>query len=411
MRPLFVVLCVFLVGSEALFARGQQLIYAFRNYTRPEPIRMILVGEISSKIKVAEVYNTESPYRGYDTRADQITVNVSNRKGLKVGQKLFVIDKDPFHSQFRNGLVVGEIVVTSILYSTFYGWVLTGTGNLLRVREGQFVARTLESENLERARTLKKKGDHYYNRGQSDRAIASYNAALEADKDLPDAHAALGRMYLDLARKNRAVPVRALAEFQAAWKSRANFRHKYETFAFYKNYLSALHFAYDLRRVEASREFQLGRLLERSVAVAAEARKLDPKNRRIARDECRAQFHLMRRFRDRGSPDRRDRYEAAHKRTGELLFELLPGSRDAEVYRIGVLYYYYNYQELAAARTPQDLKRRDDLLKRVRYYLSRYALYFDDAAGSRDAEVERIRRALTGNRQAAAGQRMPCKNG
>lgn len=393
MRLLAMILC-FVTTSGVLTARGQELIFAFRNYTRPEPIRMILVGEISSKTKVAEVHDTESPYKGYDTRADQITVKVSNRKGLKVGQKLFIIDKDPFHSQFRNGLIVGEILVTSILYSTFYGWVLTGTGNLLRVREGQFVARTLESENLERARTLKKKGDHYVNRGQIERAIASYSSALEADRDLPDAHAALGKVYLELARKQGALPVRALAEFQAAYRGRANFRHRYETFTFFQSYLDALAFAYDVRRLEGSREQNDLRLLDRTLEVAAEARKLDPENRDLMESECRAYFYRMRTYRDQKTPNRRRAYDEARKKTGDLLYKLLPEARTAELYRLGVLYYHAAYRDLAAARLPDDIKRRSELERRIRYYLNQYALYFDDASGKRDPEVEAVRREL-----------------
>ncbi len=394
MRAVCLGLLVLLFPAALVQGRGQELVYAFRNYTRPEPIRMILVGEISSKTKVAVLHDIESPYKGYDTRADQITVKVSNRKGLKVGQKLFIIDKDPFHSQYRDGLIVGEIFVTSLLYTAFYGWVLTGTGNLLRVREGQFVARTLESENLERARTLKKKGDHYMHTGEIERAIASYNSALQMDRDLPDAHASLGKLYLDLARKTDALPVRALAEFQAAWASRANFRHRHETFFFLKHYLEALAFAYDLRKLESARGTDAARLLDRSIEVAREGRKLNAEDRGMLQAECRAQFYRMRYFSARKTPEERDAYEAAHKQTGELLFKLLPGATEAEVYRLAVLYYNDNLREIGVARLPEDLKRRDELDKRVRYYLDQYALYFHDGSGRRDPEVEALRRAI-----------------
>ena len=85
-----------------------QIIYAFRNFENSPPTRMILVGDIQSKTKEAAVEREACPFPGYDTREDQITVKVRNRSGLKVGQRLYVIDKDPFHAQYRNGLRVGE---------------------------------------------------------------------------------------------------------------------------------------------------------------------------------------------------------------------------------------------------------------------------------------------------------------
>ena len=190
----------------------KELVFAFRNYKGSRPIRMMLVGEIRSKIKVAEVFDTNSPFLGVDMRLDQVTVKVLNRQGLKIGQKLYIIDKDPYHKQYRNGLIVGEITVSSIFNNPVYGWSLTGTGILLRVREGQFVARTLETENLDRAYVLKRQGDHHRNRGDIRSAIASYQSALDADQGLPEAHASLGRVYYELALENgRELPIRALA--------------------------------------------------------------------------------------------------------------------------------------------------------------------------------------------------------
>ena len=240
--------------TNALHAERNEIIYAFRNFKTEPPTRMILVGEIQSKTKVATVETIESPFPGYDIREDQVTVKVQNRRGLKVGQKLYVIDKDPFHSQYRNGLVVGEIHVASILYNPFYGWVVTGTGILLRVREGQFVARTLDTENLERAYSLKKRGDHYANRGNFEKAISSYNEALVADSTLPEANAAMGDMFFGMALDSgRELPVRALSEYDRAWQNRVNFRYDYEKFHSYKKFMDALYYTYRLRRLEATR--------------------------------------------------------------------------------------------------------------------------------------------------------------
>ena len=281
--------CLALGGAGVPLAARQQseVIYAFRNFTRPENIRMLLVGEIRSKVKVATSRDVKSPYLGYDTRQDQVTVKVVNRKGLKVGQKLYVIDKNPYHQRYRNGLISGEIHVRSIFYHPFFGWVLTGTGILLRVREGMFVARTLETETLERAFERKKRGDFHLSRGELEKAIASYHSALEADRGLPEAHAALGRLYLGQARaRRRETPVRALAEFSQAWKGRTNFRYDSDRLHFFLEYLEALAFA----RETAPPQGRLRRLdehLTRARAVAGEALELKA-------DSSPASFHLAR---------------------------------------------------------------------------------------------------------------------
>ncbi|MDH5656523.1 MAG: hypothetical protein OEZ34_11475, partial [Spirochaetia bacterium] len=172
-----VVIAILLFFPQILSAESSEIVYAFRNYKSSRSEKTILVGEITSKTKLP-VSPGSSPYKGYDARIDQVTVKVKDRKGIKIGQKLYVVDKNPHHSQYRNALITGEIEVKSLFHSPFYGWVLTGTGILLRIRKGNFVVRTLESENLEYAYTLKKKGDHYVARGDTDRAIASYLQAV-----------------------------------------------------------------------------------------------------------------------------------------------------------------------------------------------------------------------------------------
>ncbi|MBI3396476.1 MAG: tetratricopeptide repeat protein, partial [Spirochaetia bacterium] len=275
-RVLTLGLAVFAVAAPAQLSALEHpdLIYAFTNYKRPEPMKMILVGEIRSKTKAPEVHEKESPVKGYDTRSDIVTIKVANREGLKPGQKLYVIEKNPFHRQHRDGLIVGEITVSSIFFSPFYGWALTGKGILLRVREGHFVARTLESENLERAFVLKRKGDHYHGTGDTEKAIQAYSDAIAADPMLPDAHAALGSLYFDQGRERGEYPVRALAEYEQAWKSRANFRYRLEEHRYYLDFMTALYGAYSVRRFEKGREANLVQLIDRIIEVGKAARDL-----------------------------------------------------------------------------------------------------------------------------------------
>ncbi|MCB1138300.1 MAG: tetratricopeptide repeat protein [Leptospiraceae bacterium] len=315
----WVLLLILTTLSSPVFARERtEIVYAFRNYERARPIKMILVGEIKSKIKAAQGYDRQSPYQNYDVRQDQVTVRVMNREGLRVGQKLYVIEKNPHHKKYRNGMIVAEITVASILNNPFYGWVITGQGNLLRVREGQFVARTLESENLEKARVIKKRGDMHMNRGEVDRAIAAYQDALRADRNLPEAHAALGDLYLEEAQKSGEYPVRALSAFDKAWQNREHFYYNSEVFQFCLNYMEALYLAYSKDRYTAAAgqrpQQHLSRIDEAAQVCATITDHPDCELHRV-----RADYYLMEFYSAQSSADQRQAYDSYRKQTGELL--------------------------------------------------------------------------------------------
>ncbi len=405
-------LCAILFAlSASLHAESGELIFAFRNYTRPEPIRMLLVGEIQSKIKAPKISEQQSPFAGYDTRLDQVTVKVRNPAGLKVGQKLYVIDKNPHHEKFRNGLIVGEIIVQSVLKTSFYGWVVTGTGVLLRVREGLFVARTQESENLSHAFDLKKKGDYFADGGSFEKAVATYQDALVADPGLPEAHAALGILFYKESRKHgREFPSRSLAEFEQAWKFRENFRYGYDEMSFYRMYMEALYAAYDVRRLESSKGEKASRFLDRIQETAEAARKLVPEDPDILLNLARV--HLARVELNRGGgKDQRKAYDESLKSAGAMLEKLDPlvhdpktylkrlekfrsGERtlqlltagEAEYHRVSVLYYGALLRELRNSPVIEDADRREKCRNRIEHHAKQFLLH--NAAG--DPEVQRF---------------------
>ena len=401
-RSILPVLAIFTLLSTLVFPgelsaqRNQkQIIYAFRNYTRPSPTKMILVGEIRSKIKVAKAQDVKSPYLGYDTRLDQVTVNVVNRTGLKAGQKLYVIDKNPYHKKFRNGLIVGEIKVRAILYNSFYGWVLTGTGILLRVREGMFVARTLDSEKLEAAYETKKRGDYHYNRGDTERAITAYHDALEADQGLPEAHAALGRLYLDLARRQKDEnPVRALGEFERAWRSRNNFRYKYDKFRFYLDYMETLFFSYQQRRLDTgglnNRDEFMG-ILERIIMVGKEARLLKPRGAAVLLHLGRAEFLRMRLF--AGLNRTGGEQERARKQAGMYFIELFKRTViGEEAHRVAFLYYFDLYGEIT--HDPKVENTKLQFFAPMFRYSNDFKRWEDIRFGNTGQGADRLRRML-----------------
>jgi len=336
--------CALILGLLAAYsvARAEvqsQLIYAFRNYTRPEPQKMILVGEITSKTKAAVIQKVDAT-PGYDVRPDQVTVKVLNPAGLKVGQKLYIIDKDPFHTRYRNGLIVGEVRVDAILQSKFYGDVLTASGILLRVREGHFVARTLGSENLEEAMLLKREGDHYLARQDRARAAQAYKKALLKDGDLPEAHAALGSLYLEESRKHRAPPIQALGEFALAWKNRDNFNYKNDKYRFLLDYMEALHLQAEIRLLEggARSTARIDEYLGLMFAAGKAVEELTGQRDREALIQLlRGHYLRTRLYAANGSPIERARYDESKTAVEALMKELSNGPGHVELYRIAAL--------------------------------------------------------------------------
>ncbi len=402
---------LFVLISNPLLAQGGELIYAFRSYTRPEPIKMLLVGEIQSKIKAPQITERESPYRGYDTRLDMVTVKVRTPTGLKVGQKLYIIDKNPYHERFRNGLIVGEITVQSVLKTAFYGWVVTGTGILLRVREGLCVARTQESENLAQAFDLKKKGDFYADSGNRDKAVATYQAALVADRDLPEAHAALGNLFLQEAKRSgREFPGRALAEFEHAWRVRENFRYGYDEMKFYRGYLETLHLAYRIKRVDASSSQRIYSHLDKMREVAEAAGRLLPEDPDVFLNMIRYHLGQVERHRGAQTKEGRKAYDEALKAAGAHFEKLDPlmhdprsymkrlekyrqGERmtslfsagEAEFHRVAVIYFGSVLREIRNSPVIEDAAKREKCVQRIRHHGEKFLLY----NGAVDPEVRR----------------------
>lgn len=406
-------------------AHGQprsDLIYAFRSYDATRKTQMILVGEIRSKTKVAEPHNIASPYLDYDNRLDQVTVKVKNPEGVKPGQKLYVIEKNPFHSQYRNGLIVGEITVKSMTHNPFYGWLLTGQGNLLRVRKGNFVARTLETEQLQRAFVLKKKGDLYRNRGDVDRSIAHYSEALEADSSLPEAHAALGEIYLRMAKeRGDEDPIRAQSEFELAWKHRENFRFDVDEEEFYRNFMRTLQYRYDLMRTTVSTSMNLFRLLDRSIEVGEEyVTSEGTENTEILTLLFCAHFNRMSYYSGLQDSRSRDEYEKSADKAIDILESLLkrpisdpdfhrcaalyydnqgggpvtpPGGIDVEMikkmYRLEVYSLYRVSRMIEPRQAPREM-----LLEMIRYHVEKYFRYGSAIGIDFDPEMQALKRRI-----------------
>ncbi|MCE9501928.1 MAG: tetratricopeptide repeat protein, partial [Leptospira sp.] len=187
MKLMLYYICIFLFSGLSLPAvtKGDKVVYAFRD-TSSHHIKMIVIGETVS-IEKASCLESEKncllgDKLGVDTSLDNVTVTVHNSSGLKIGQTLYLLEKNPDHKSYRDGNIVGEIKVQSIFNTTFFGLQLRGDGYLRLIENKPMtVARLMESENIEEAALFKKQGDYFVAKGDVPTAIKNYKKSISLD--------------------------------------------------------------------------------------------------------------------------------------------------------------------------------------------------------------------------------------
>ena len=405
---IFIIL--FCVYTNAIFADKTLHVYAFRNFRLAKPEKMVLVGEIQSKTKEPSL-NSKKTLSEYDTRPDRITVKIINRKNLKPGQKIYIIDKNPYHELFRDGHVVGEAEIISIYYSSFYGsWALSARGLLLRIRKGQFVARSMETESLELAYESKRKGDHYAALGKYEEAIASYRQALSNDIKLAEAHAGLAQVSFRNSKeqgKIKSIAIEALNSYEQAWKYRKNFRYRREELAFYHNYIEALEDSHQLHNRRASRETRTLKYLDRIIEAAKEAVRIETAPRKdfagkSSRTEAKpglrsstalaqAHYHRMLYHDSQSNPRERKEYDHSQREADKWLKKLLAmDQKNGKSLQVAILFYYHRYQSLNT-QNPKEAQMRYELRKLLVGQLGPYYnLYLNPKKERRDPTVDSI---------------------
>ncbi len=118
----------------------------------------------------------------------KVTVRLYSGEGIKKGDELFVINK-------RN-LVVGRIDVKIVYRDASFGPMLVGYGNYKYSWPGYRVVQKIEAGFSRTAYIYKARGDYYKHNGDYAYAIAHYKKAIEVDRRYPEAHAALGHIYM-----------------------------------------------------------------------------------------------------------------------------------------------------------------------------------------------------------------------
>ncbi|WP_000232104.1 tetratricopeptide repeat protein [Leptospira interrogans] len=247
---------------------SRELVYAFRDPGKPEKEKMILVGEtvLYDKVKpIEEKGKNKHLDIGVDTRADLVTIKINFDPGLRVGQTLYLIEKDFDHKNYKNGNIVAQIEIKSIFQTSFIGKRARGIGNLSLVKnKNLMVAAPLASEKAEPAIVERKMGDYHLSRNEIAEAIRSYKHTISLDPSSPMGHFRLGLLY----KKTGEAYISAGSEFSMAWNNRKRFENSQEELEFYTEYIDYLNHKYD------TEGFKNQSILSKSMEVIQEAFKL-----------------------------------------------------------------------------------------------------------------------------------------
>ncbi len=215
---------------------------------------MKVIGETASIEKAAVFDSKADSSLNVDTRPDVVTVNIYTNPGIRIGQTLYLIEKDSDHNALRDGNIVGQIEVKSIFKTAFFGLQLRGEGYLRLIEDRLvFVAMPLELENQEIAVLKKKEGDHFFATGDKASAIKAYKKAISIDSIYPEAHFALGRLHMQGGEGY----VSAGFEFFIAYKNKDKFRDNHEKYLFYVQYMRYLLYKFKLEKSLSLKEIFL----------------------------------------------------------------------------------------------------------------------------------------------------------
>ncbi len=116
------------------------------------------------------------------------TIRFSDAFGIKPGDTLYVVNE--------NNLIIAKVIVRQVFKSQSFGHMAVGVGNLRLARASDRVVQKVDEEYSKYAFIYKSRGDYFRHYGKIGEAIEQYKRAIEIDRRNPEAHLALGMIYL-----------------------------------------------------------------------------------------------------------------------------------------------------------------------------------------------------------------------
>jgi tetratricopeptide (TPR) repeat protein len=380
---------LFLTLCNSLFSvsREDKIVYAFRDTGTGNYSKMVIIGETVSIDKASMIDDNTKIDKdlmqiGVDLRPDMLTVKVLHNPGIRVGQTLYLIEKNPDHISYKDGNVVGQIKVVSIFNTSFFGQQLRGEGYLRLIdNKVMTVAMPLESESLEDAIVLKKQGDYFVAKGDIANAISYYKKSIKMDKNYPESHYALGKVHTTSGEGY----VSAGYEYKIAWNSRDKFLDLHEKHQFYLDYMKYLLNRFE---TEAYKNTNVATDLDASLEVSKEALKMSPSNFDAHYSISYAYFLYFLKMRDtqpKIDTDEKMAEEKAmlRKKTEEYLVKsqeslekaLKIRHQDYKIQTLALLLYFEKLRDLPNRESLSQVTERNELKSKIEFHGKQYLIY------------------------------------
>lgn len=164
----------------------------------------VLIGKLES-IGMKEEYDKDDIAQSASDKS-KASVRLFQSEGIRTGDEIFVIND--------KNLIVSRLEVKTVFKSLSFGPMLVGYGNLRLAKAGNRVVQRVEEQYSKYAYIYGARGDYYKATGDDGEAIKNYKKAIELDRGNPEAHLALGLLYL----KDDMLQF-AFREFSEAYKS------------------------------------------------------------------------------------------------------------------------------------------------------------------------------------------------
>ncbi|MCS6983511.1 MAG: hypothetical protein NZM25_00090 [Leptospiraceae bacterium] len=211
-RQARVIISVVYFSGEILF--GVE-IHAFRSYTSPYHEKMKLIGEVLTR---SHLMGERQKILGFDTRQMIFHARLFADYPLRIGDLVYVVQKDPDHRKYREALIVAQGEVIAVYQTGFQGKMITAKGNLSMVRPQQFIAVSDIRKKRFDALVHYKAGERYERLGEEGVAYAYYRKSLELDEERPETHLRLAEKAWQSRRISEAE-----RHIQEAWENRRHF--------------------------------------------------------------------------------------------------------------------------------------------------------------------------------------------
>ena len=183
---------VFLAFSDTSFGVTYAL-HAFEDYGSTRMKKMELIGVITSKGHEVAA-KSRRKMLDYDTREMILSAKLYEHSGVRIGDEVFIIQKDPDHNRYKNGLIVGRGEIVSIFQTEFQGWMVKASGNLSMVKRGHYIARLDFGTQRALAMEYSSKGDRYFSLKDYSKAYYWYKKSLDLDSQRPETYIKLSKL-------------------------------------------------------------------------------------------------------------------------------------------------------------------------------------------------------------------------